>query len=170
MPAIDTTDWRRVVQNKHLIFDTDAIITLLAFQAEDIFNRLKDLNVTFNYIHPVVLELMATGSQAEKSKRTSVLLDYDFTMLPIAAKEQSLAVQIQSARPLNYKGNPSVADYYLAAALAKYAHTDSLLLTSNVKDFPLPLFPRKAVIPLTNMSDLKTVAILGFDQSKLTDF
>lgn len=169
MVYVDFPDWKKVVRGKHLIFDSDAIISILSYKAENLLEMLKNLGVTFNYTHPVLLELMATGSESEKLKRTSILNKYNFTLMPMTATELEQAVVIQNSKPLGYKGNPSVADYYLGATLARLTGGNTFLLTSNIKDFPMPIFIREAFIPLLNTTDFKAISILSLDRSQLLD-
>lgn len=53
MTYINYPKWQEVVGGKNLIFDTDVFISLLSFRAEDLFDELKELGVTFTYINPV---------------------------------------------------------------------------------------------------------------------
>jgi len=167
MPYIEFSDWKTVVRGKHLIFDSDAIISLMLFNAEDVLSTLKTLNVTFNYTHAVLLELMATNSLKVKLKRTTLLDKFEFTLLPMTPGELKLAGTIQNSIPLGYKGNPSVADYYLGATLARYNVGNTFLLTSNIKDFPFPIFVREGFIPLINDTAFKAISILSINNSKL---
>lgn len=165
MPYQDFPDWQEVVKDKHLIFDTDAIISLIAFEAEEVFGKLKKLGATLNFVNPVLLELMSTESSKEKLKRNSVLSYYGFNELPLTITELKNASRIQQSLPLGIKGNPSAADFYIGGALVHYSH--AYLLTSNIKDFPMPIFTRKAFIPLINKTDFKAICIVGLDSSKL---
>jgi hypothetical protein len=170
MPYSNTPDWRVVVKDKWLLFDADAIISIIAFGAEQLLNDLKQLGITFNYIHPVLLELMNTNSSAEKLKRSTILTQYNFVELLIRDREINLANRIQESLPLNIKFTPSSTDFYLGGVIARYCHNDNAyLLTSNTKDFPMPIYPRKAFIPLHNQTDVKAMTILGLDESKLVD-
>ena len=169
MPYKDFPEWRTVLKDKHLIFDPDAIISLIMFQAEDILKTLKSLGTTFHYINPVLLELMSTESSTEKLLRNTVLAEYGFEELPITPVELKNATRIQKSLPLGIKGKPSATDYYLGGILAKYAHSNAYLLTSNVKDFPTPVFTREAFIPLVNQTDFKAICVVGLDSTKLIE-
>ena len=46
MPYQNFPEWQSVVKGKHLIFDTDAIISLIAFGAEEVFKKLQTLGAT----------------------------------------------------------------------------------------------------------------------------
>jgi len=45
--------WNEAIKDKHLIFDTDAIISILAFKAEAIFDDFKKLKTKNCLIDPV---------------------------------------------------------------------------------------------------------------------
>jgi len=167
MPYTNFPEWQSVVQGKWLIFDTDAIISILQFDSLDLLDLLKTLDTTFTYINPVLLELMNTDSSREKLRRASALSDYGFTELPLNAQEIRNADRIQKSWPLGIKGNPSATDYYLGGVLARYNSGIAFLLTSNVKDFPQPIFTREAFIPLVNKTDFKGICVVGIDESKL---
>lgn len=159
--------WQDVVKGRHLIFDTDAIVSLLAFDAGDIFEELKKLGVTFNYTNSVLLELMATDSSKEKLARSDILNNYNFTELAMTVTEIENARRIQKSWPIGVKGKPSVADLYIGGALAHYSH--ALLLTSNIKDFPMPIYVRKGFILLINQTDFKAICILEIDMNQVVD-
>ncbi len=167
MPYREFPDWKDVVKDKHILFDSDAIISIIAFKAQDLFDELKKLNVTFTYINPVLLELRETGSEKERLERNTVLSKYGFAELAITNNESSKAELIQKSKPIGVKGNPSATDYYLGGTLARYAQSNTYLLTGNAKDFPMPLFTREAFIPLVNQTDVKALCVIGLDESKL---
>lgn len=170
MPYIKTPDWDVVVKNKWLIFDADAVISIIEFKAENIFSLLKKLGSKFVYIHPVLLELMNTDRSTKKLQRSTLLAENEFLELPLRDEEMSLANRIQKSLPLGVKSKPSPTDFYLGATLAKYSKNErAFLLTSNVKDFPAPIFNRRAFLSLQNSTDVKTISILSIDMSKLLD-
>lgn len=167
MPYRASSDWEKVVKEKWLIFDADALISIIAFGAEDLLDKLLKLDAKFAYIHPVLLELMNTDNAKEKLKRTSILGRCNFTQLPITAAETKHATTIQESLPINIKSKPSSTDFYLGGVLAKYTQSNAFLLTSNTKDFPLPIFPREAFIPLFNDTDVKFISIISLDHTQL---
>lgn len=169
MPFQSFPNWQDVVRGKWLIFDTDALISIIQFDAMDLFEELRSLGITFTYINPVLLELMNTERSKDKLKRASVLSDYGFTELPVNVAEMKNANRIQKSWPIGVKGNPSSTDYYLGGVLARYSNESAYILTSNVKDFPQPIFTRKAFIPLVNQTDFKGICIVGIDGSKLVE-
>lgn len=163
----EVQSWKTVVPDKWLIFDSDAIISILAFGQIHIFDELKELGVSFVYIHPCLLELMNTNQSEEKLRRTKLLVDYDFLELPLTQNEVKLASRIQRSLPL--KCQPSPTDLYLGGFLARHNGGDRLLLTANIKDFPLPIYTRKGHILLQSDTNLKTLSILCTDNSMLID-
>lgn len=166
MPFLETPDWKGVVRNKHILFDADPVISVLEFNATNLLDELKNLGCTFIFIHPVLLELMNTDTPRKRLERSALLAKYEFVQIPITQAEIRLADRIQKSLPLKTK--PSSTDYYLGGVLARYTDSSSaLLLTSNAKDFPLPVYPRKAFINLQNDTDVKAVSILAVDMRKV---
>jgi predicted nucleic acid-binding protein len=160
-------DWKPVVKDKWLLLDTDALISILAFNQENIFEELISLNVQLLYIHPVLLELMNTVDAKEKLRRTKLLYDYDFTELPLNDREMKLSTQIQKSLPL--KCQPSPTDLYLGSIIATHNQKDRLLLTANIKDFPMPVYTREGHVLLQNNTNLKLLTILCLDKATLVD-
>jgi len=170
MPYLATPDWKQVVRAKWLIFDTDAIISIIEFKAEDLFNSLKRLGCTFVYIHPVLLELMNTDTVQKRLQRGALLSEHEFTQLNITQTERNLSNRIQKSLPLGVKSKPSSTDFYLGGTLAKYGQSqNAVLLTSNTKDFPMPIFPRLSFINLQNTTEVKAISVLGVDMSKVLE-
>ncbi len=160
-------DWRKIVVGKHLLFDSDAIISIMAFKARTLMNELKSLGVTFTFNSPIILELMNTNSEKERIVRAELLAEYDFLELPLTSIEIKNAERIQRSLPTNVKGRPSVIDLYIAGTLAHYATGKMLLLTSNTKDFPMPVFTREGFIQLFNQTDVKSISLIGFNKPEL---
>lgn len=167
MSYCDYPRWQDVVKDKHLIVDSDVFISLFSFRAEDVFDELKRLGVTLAYIHPVYLELMNTDTAQEKLRRNALLSDYEFIELPLTVEEIKNAGLIQKSLPIGLKGRPSPTDYYLGVFLARYNNGSTYLLTSNVKDFPQPIFTRETFVPITNQTDFKAIWVVGIDSTKL---
>lgn len=120
MPVLELPGWRGVVKSKCLIFDADALISIIEFKATKILENLKDLGVTFAYINPVMLELMNADKETKRLDRVSLLRQYDFVQLPMREQEIQMAQSIQSMLPIGIKGRPSPTDYYLGGVLARY--------------------------------------------------
>lgn len=119
MPYYDTPDWKEVVKDKWLIFDADAIISFIEFNAFTLFKILKYLNCKFVYIHPVLLELMNTDTSQKRLQRAALLIEQEFTQFPINSNETSLSDRIQKSLPLKIKSKPSATDFYLAGYSCK---------------------------------------------------
>lgn len=164
----DTPDWQKVVKDKWLIFDADAIISIIEFKAEILLETFKKLGCTFVYIHPVLLELMNTDTATKRLQRSALLTKWNFTQLGIHQPEQDLSDRIQKSLPIKIKSRPSATDFYLGGTLARYAQSHkALLLTSNTKDFPMPIFTREGFINLQNDTDVKAISLLDVDSSKV---
>lgn len=170
MPYLDTPEWKEVVRGKNLIFDTDAIISILAFNGIKILDEANSLGCTFSYVSPTTLELMSTDSGAEKLRRADLLKKYSFAELPLTPTEIKNALRIQRSIPINIKGKPSPVDYYIGGALLKYVQNgNTYLLTSNVKDYPQPIYTRESFIPLINQTDFKAISVISIDTAKLVE-
>lgn len=162
----EVTSWKAIVPNKQIIFDADAIISILSFGQEYIFDDLKNLGANFAYSHPVLLELMNTNSPSEKLRRSKLLNDHGFLELPLGQTERNLASQIQKSLPL--KSTPSPTDLYLGSIVAAgHNNEDRFLLTANLKDFPLPIYTRKGCMLLQNETNVKVLSFLCVDKSQL---
>jgi len=157
--------WKTVAADKWIIFDTDAVISILEFGQLYILDELKELHAEFVYINPVLLELMNTNDAKRKLQRSKVLVDYDFIELPLHQEEIKLAGRIQKSLPLRCQ--PSPTDLYLGGTLARHHEENRLLLTANIKDFPLPIYTRKGHLLLQNDHSLKTLSLLCTDNTQL---
>jgi len=169
MPDYSTSfkDWKSFINGQWIIFDSDAVISILEFGQENIFDELHEKLAGFVYINPVLLELMNTNDPKRKLQRSKVLVDYDFIELSLTDTEIRLAAQIQKSLPLSCQ--PSPTDLYLGGTLARHHEENRLLMTANIKDFPLPIYTRKGHILLQNEKSIKTLSLLCLDKSKLVE-
>lgn len=161
----EITGWKNVLQGKWVIFDSDAIVSILANKQQYVFDQLKSVCTGFLYIHPVLLELMNTNSSLEKLSRTKLLIDFDFVKLPLTKSEIDFATQIQESLPLNCQ--PSPTDLYLGGSTAHYANGNTFLITANIKDFPMPIYTREGHIILQTDNSLKVLTILSVNKQEL---
>lgn len=152
------------MRNKWLIFDAVAVIYLLNNEQKYILDELKKEKVEFLYIHPVLLELMATNNPSDKVERAKLLIDYDFTELNLTRNEIKLAYRIQKSLPL--KCQPSPTDLYLGGTLGSHT-SNTYLVTANIKDFPMPVYTRHGHIIVQSNNNLSTLTILSLDDTKL---
>ena len=163
----EASGWKELVPEKWILFDANAIISILKYEQKHIFNELKELGAEFVYINPVLLELMNTTNSAEKLERSKLLVDYDFKELPLNREEVQLASRIQKSLPLQCQ--PSPADLYLGGTLAKHYRENRLLLTANIKDFPLPIYTRKGYVLLQKENGVRILTFLCTDNSELVE-
>jgi len=161
----ESQGWRSVLGDKWLILDSDAVISILSNNQLYVFDEIKEAGVNLLYIHPVLLELMNTNSATDKLRRTKLLVDYDFTELPLTATEIRLAARIQKSLPL--KCQPSPTDLYLGGTLARHNNGNTFLLTANIRDFPMPIYSREGHVIIQTDFNLKTLTILSIDHSML---
>lgn len=83
---------------------------------------------------------------------------------PTTAVELDLAEKIQVA--IGALGQPSPADLYLAATLARYPTNRIALVTENVSDFPKPYFDRLSYITLESDNNACTLSLLTTSKSR----
>jgi hypothetical protein len=165
-PLVRAQDWKDVIGKRWLLWDTNAINDVLVYHATEIFEELRSLDIPNCYIHPVELELLATNSPVEQFARAN-LLAREFTEIPLRDDIVAKAKVIQQT--ISSIVQPSIADLYLGGVLANYPSGKVLLLTSNLKDFPVPYFrrecyvtfegPRKSASPAFISADLRQLAI-----------
>ena len=164
MAVAPTIDWHSVVPSKWLLWDSSAIIRVIQYKGESIFDELQELDVVNVYIKPVELELLATSNSKESVKRSDLLDQYFDLPIPFTNNEITMASKIQVIT--GTIGQPSPVDLFLGAVLAKHAHS-MLLITENIKDFPAPYFTRECYV---NLQDEKTACSLAFLSTEASRF
>lgn len=143
----EISPWQDVVKGKWIIFDTDAIISITAFKQISILEDLQKVAAGFAIIHPVQLELLNTNSGPERLARNKLISDFNFVEIPLKAQHFAAASTIQTNMPVTSQASP--ADLYLGSVLSTH-HDDRLILTANIKDFPMPIYPRVGHVLLQN--------------------
>lgn len=161
-------DWADIVSGKFLLFDSDAIISLIEYEAKDLFLELEKLGVEFCIIHPVYVELLKTDNPAKRVERQQLLDQYKFTVLPLTKGEMDKARDIQEYLLLSKSYTASPTDLYLGGRLATFTKQASIyLLTSNLSDFPSTLYKRETGIVLQNNKSTKIISILSINREEL---
>ncbi|MBD3279989.1 hypothetical protein GF389_00510 [Candidatus Dojkabacteria bacterium] len=156
-------------RSKNILFDTDAIVSILAYNSKQILNDLRDESISFSLIDPIRKELVNTKKEKERIDRLNLLDEFEFIDIPITKKEIDYSTRIQTWHA-RYECFPSIPDLYLGGTLAKYSKREAgniLLFTSNVKDFRSPLFRRKGYIIFQNKQSVKTASLLDIDMTLL---
>jgi len=150
------------LKNSHLLFDTSAIIDILNFSAELLLNELDLYNSIPCYIHQVLLEIYATESEKERTRRQLFLSKYKFRFLhTIESHLRTEAGKLQEQLH-KHDCHPQPTDLYLGAAIKQFTNiSHTYLLTSNIKDFPQPVFKHLFYIPLVNNKATKVLAIIA---------
>lgn len=164
-PYLDNlSPWIPVIKYKHLLFDTDAIISILEYDALSLCDKLKDQGVIFCLIHPIYIELLKTDNLSKRIERQTFIDDYDFQFLPLTSKEMDKAKDIQSYLLTSKSYTASPTDLYLGGRLCTLSPKNSseniYLITSNLADFPHPLYIRKSGIVLQNNKSSKILHLL----------
>ena len=71
--ASEIQPWQKAVRGRWLIFDTDAIISILAYGRLEVLEELQREAAGFAIIQPVQLELLNTNSSRQKLERSKLL-------------------------------------------------------------------------------------------------
>lgn len=168
-PYLDNLEpWDKVVKNKHILFDTDAIISILEYNAISLCDKFKGLDVIFCLIHPVYVELLKTENAGKRIDRQTFLNDYKFIYLPLTIKEMDKAKDIQQYLLTSKSFTASPTDVYLGGRLGTLSSGSIYLFTANLTDFPHPLFIRKAGIVLQSNKSCKILHLLQLDNKELS--
>jgi hypothetical protein len=154
-------NWKKFLKNKYLIFDTDAIVSISKYNASNLLDELIKLNADLNFIDPVHKELFATDNKKDVSERVEVM--QKMKELPLTPTEIRHANTIQKELTI-HDCHPSPTDLYLAGFLMKYNNNKTFLITSNLKDFPFPIFKRNSSIILQSNNSTKTLSVLSLNQ------
>lgn len=157
-------DWRKLLVNKWLLWDTSAIIKAIQYDAGDIFQELESIKVENVYISPVELELLATKDKAEKLRRAEIMTDH-LWLMPFTIKELNRAKVLQAA--IGNIGQPSAADLYVGATLAASSSDNFYMVTHNIKDFPAPYFKKECYMTFYTDTGVCSLAILRFEKTSL---
>lgn len=158
--------WQGLIKGRHVIFDTNAIVAILKYKAEDILEQFSMLEITPCIIHPVFIELINTNNVIERTSRQAMLDKYNFFKLPLLEGDLKNASRIQIWLAAN-DCYPGPTDIYLGAKLASFAHDNIVLLSGNISDFPFPLFTRSAVVLLQNNKHTQALHFLSIDHDEL---
>lgn len=172
-PYLDNLpNWKDILPYKHLLFDTDAIISIIEFKAESLCKELKKQNVEFCIIHPVYIEIIRTENTAKRIERQEFINTQHFTTLPLTKAEMEKGIEILTYLLANKTYTASPTDLYLGGRLATYSGKNIFLLTSNLRDFPHPLYTRETGIILQSQNGMKILSVLslnGPEFNKLTN-
>lgn len=167
--SYDLTNCSEILKNRHLLFDTDAIISIVSFNSTAAMDELAQAHVANCIINPVKVELIRNSRGKEGSKRAAFLSAYSFINLMPMMNIKSVEDHVGRIQQWMFRNDcdPSVTDLYLAAVLASYRNESLFLLTANLKDFPLPLFTRRSRIILESKKNLKVLSVLSFNHEAL---
>lgn len=155
----------QLLQHKHILFDTSAIDILLKFKATNLLSELQSQECKFCYIHPIFIELMRTDTLAKRQERKTLLDDFEFQTIPLISNILDKAKDLQLSLSA-YSCYPSPTDLYLGGTLAHFSEGAIFLLTSNVKDFPCPLFERAGQIIIQGDRNVQVLSLLALDHSE----
>lgn len=150
--------------DKHILFDSDAIISLENYSVFDFYDELTSIGATFCIIHDVLIELMNTNNSKLRAKRGSMLGERSFFELHRRVDTVALARSIQE-KLSSIDVYPSPTDLYIAGTAASYK--DLLILTANIKDFPDPLFKRISYVIFNNDKSNKLLTFLSVDRKQI---
>ena len=159
--------WESSVKNKHILFDADAVISILEYGAVELCEVFTKLNVTFCIIHPVYVELLKTDNPNKRLDRQDFLNQFKFQFLPLTAKEMDKAKDIQAYLLFSKSYTASPTDLYLGGRLSTLDSKNIYLFTSNLSDFPMPLYKRDAGIILQSAKSSKILHLLSMNHEEL---
>ena len=159
------TGCKTILANKHVLFDANVLISLMDAYSTDFLDFLQSINVTFTTIHPVLVELQRSNSSVKRAQRQSMISKYGFTILPLTKPEldNSRKVQVWLSGKECF---PEPTDLYLAGTLSRY-QKNVYLATSNLSDFPYPLFTRECFTIVQNNKHANLISFLKIDNSQL---
>ncbi|HSD98368.1 MAG TPA: hypothetical protein VLB73_01550 [Patescibacteria group bacterium] len=163
-----SSNCKKLLVGQHVLFDANVLISLLDDYSTDFLDFLQSINVTFTTIHPVLVEMQRTNSAAKRAKRSSMLIKYNFTILPLTRVEFDKSRDIQNW--LSAKDCfPEPTDLYLGGTVSKYGK-NIYLATCNLTDFPYPLFTRECFAIIQNNKHANLISFLKIDNTQLVAF
>lgn len=166
------------IRNKHLLIDTNAIISLIRFSDFyiDFFNQLEKYNVKSIIDYAIKFEFLR-GSQTKrdyetKEKYLDILLGENRSELictnEIFENAREIAnIYARKDSKLNKQISPT--DCLVAAQMKKFNETiaDRLFLaTVDNHDFPLFVFDRISIFTIDTEKDIINMGIYGFNKRK----
>jgi len=152
------------LNEKDLLFDANAIIKIVDFEANYIIEKLMKEKVALLHTHQVFLELMATDNVSLRTKRQLFLDQYGFGEIPhIETKARAKAVKLQEELH-KLDCHPSPTDLYLGACLDTQVtgSTKTFLVTANIKDFPAPIFKKMGFLVLNSDKNVQAFTVVYF--------
>lgn len=167
---IDGNSWKDLIKSKKVIFDSDALITILDKQANDLIKIFEELKVLKCIIEPVKIELNATNNKLMQVERQDFILKNRFSSLPFPQKQAEFFKFINSVQLFlsDKKHSISVVDLFLIGYLHTYS--DSVLLTGNIQDFKFSIFKRIGIIVVQNNDGAKVLYLLTLNKAQLDKY
>ncbi len=140
------------------------------FKALNIFDKFKEIGCSNATIHPVRMELMRTNKGKDRAQRQALLDLYEFEDIPLNHPDMQNYIDRIRVFLENQERYPSPTDLYLASTISKYSRSNTLLLTGNTNDFPLPLFKRESFLILQNKYTYKLLSFIRIEGDVLEKF
>jgi len=151
---------------KKILFDTDAIIGIIEYQATELLDLLRRNKVDFHHIHPVYIELANTDNKKKQTERFDLLFKYRFNALSLTSIEMKNALKIQARLySLNCRTEPT--DLYLAGTLLKFQPNSIYLLSGNFTHFPYPVFTRSAHVIFQSKVNGKVFSLFEINRKEI---
>jgi hypothetical protein len=157
-----TEEVKDSIKGKTLLFDSCVFVNLIKLDAISLLDRLKSLDCTLAYIHPVLIELLRTDRSQDRTKRLMLIDEYEFMLISLNKyglydKAQTIQEELHSVFC-----HPSPEDIYLGAALATIGISDMFLLTTNQKDFPIPIYERNGNIIIQDNKSVRLITLIKY--------
>ena len=150
-------DWESILKDKYVLLDANSIIYIDEAKAYDFLDFMETtLGVTLCYITPVYLELHNTNNKADLISRKQILTRFE--LLVITPEDHNKTANLQNELAI-YDCRPQIVDLYLGAVL-KRLQPNLYLLTSNVKDFPEPIYTRESGIIIQRQTTSRVLSIV----------
>ncbi len=152
-----------LLKESNVLFDADAVIKILHFKAEYILQKLQAVNACPVYTHQVYLELMITNNIKDRIARQIFLSQNNFELLShiIRVIPEKAAKLQEELHKLDCR--PSPTDLYLGACLEQVATgSTTYLMTSNIKDFPSPVFEKAGFLILNGSKNVQVLTLIKF--------
>ncbi len=140
-------DIESLLKTSYVIVDSSAIIDAVKSNAQELFGEMRNFGAELCYIDEVLLEIYRTNNSTERTKIQTCLAQYSFQPIPhIERNARKAALDLQKEL-YKYRCFPSPTDIVLGACLnVVNLGLKTFILTSNISDFPFPIFSRSGYI------------------------
>lgn len=170
MPGTHISKFADKLKRQHVLFDTNVISHAIAHQMDGHFNELffclKEQDCAPIITEMIEYELLQGALlPAHKSAKKKFLDQLGGARIPITQETWSTAIEIGQIYTRNSLKNYRIVDTCLSAHLKQY-QKNLVLLTSNLRDFPLCIHERIGVHTIDMGAEIVTYGFLRIDKAK----